>query len=253
MDLLFLSILPGILICLFIYLRDRYSREPLGLLLLCFFLGVAIAVPCIFLETWLSKTVSLYLRDINATPTIHVIVQSFAVIALCEEGLKFFVLKKVAFPLKSFDEPLDGIVYSVFISMGFATIENVGYVYLHGASTAIMRMFLSVPAHAAFAVLMGYYAGMAKFNLLKRRTYLFRGLLIAILFHGIYDTCLFLAETSSVTKYISGGLLITGALFSYYVAVKLSLKAIKQQSKLSKIIHESTTTLRAVNPQSNLE
>jgi RsiW-degrading membrane proteinase PrsW (M82 family) len=248
MSLLLLSILPGILICLFIYFRDHKSnREPVGLLLLCFFLGVAIAVPCIFLETWLSKTASIYLRALGATPVIHIIVQSFAVIALCEEGLKFLVLKKIAFPLKKFDEPMDGIVYSVFVSMGFATIENVGYVYMHGATTAIMRMFLSVPAHAAFAVLMGYYVGMAKFNLLNRRKLLLKGLFIAILFHGLYDTCLFLAETKSVTQYISGGLLITGALFSYYVAVKLSLRAIRQQSKLSKIIHDQPAQLRPVD------
>lgn len=248
MSLLLLSILPGILICLFIYLRDhKKNREPLGLLLLCFFMGVAIAVPCIFLETWLSIIVATYLRAFEVSPIVHIIVQSFAVIALCEEGLKFYVLKKVAFSMKQFDEPMDGIVYSVFVSMGFATIENVGYVYMHGATTAIMRMFLSVPAHAAFAVLMGYYAGMAKFNLINRRKLLLKGLLIAILFHGFYDTCLFLAETKSVTQYVSGGLLITGALFSYYIAVKLSLRAIRQQSKISKIIHGHPTQLKPVD------
>jgi len=251
MNLLLLSIAPGILICLFIYFKDRYNREPVGLLLMSFFLGVTIAIPCLFIETGISKWATGYLNAFQSPPLVHILIQSFAVIALTEESLKFLILRKFAFRQKQFDEPLDGIVYSVYISMGFATIENVGYVYMQGASTAVLRMFLSVPAHAAFAVLMGYYAGVAKFNLVKRKWFLLKGLGLAILFHGLYDSFLFMAESKSLTRYVSGGLLISGALFSYYVAVQLSLKAIRQQQKLSKLIHEKPVKLTVIDKESD--
>lgn len=238
MDLLLLSILPGFIICLVIYLRDKYNREPIHLLVLSFMLGMIIAVPCIFIETAASRFLSETMMEAQVPSYLNVIFQSFFVIALTEEGVKFVILRNVCFRLRSFDEPFDGIVYAVMVSMGFATIENTGYVFLHGFNTGLMRMFLSVPAHAAFAVIMGYYAGLAKFSLAKRKFFLLKGFLLAVFFHGLYDTFLFLAENKTVTQYISGALLISGALMSYYVAIRLSLKAIRQQEKLSRLIHD---------------
>jgi RsiW-degrading membrane proteinase PrsW (M82 family) len=252
MDLLFLSIAPGFAICLFIYLKDKYNREPIALLLLTFVLGMMSALPCIYLETKASKFLGTALIELQSPSYVSVILQSFFVIGLVEEGVKYFTTKKFAFHRKEFDEPFDGIVYSVMVSMGFATIENAGYVFLHGFNTGLMRMFLSVPAHAAFAVLMGYYIGLAKFNLVKRRVYLLQGLLLAVLFHGIYDSFLFLAENEIATKYVSGPLLISGALMSYYIALRLSLKAIKQHQQLSKFIH-GRSKFTSINSESKPE
>jgi RsiW-degrading membrane proteinase PrsW (M82 family) len=82
----------------------------------------------------------------------------------------------------------DGIVYSVFISLGFATFENLAYVLSTGFSTAVIRSLTAVPAHALFAVTMGYYLGIARFaNLRYRRKYIILGLIIPVLLHGIYD------------------------------------------------------------------
>ncbi len=99
-------------------------------------------------------------------------------------------------------------------------------------------MFLSVPAHACFAVLMGYYVGMAKFNEEQKSKLLLKGLLMATLFHGLFDSFLFLAENNSVTKFVSSGLLILGAIGSYFIAIKLSFKSIKLQQTLSKNNYE---------------
>ncbi len=250
MDLLLLSIAPGFLICLFIYWRDKYNREPIPLLLVSFILGMVAAIPCIFIETVASKFLGTAFSDAQIPSYVNVIFQSFLVIGLTEEGLKFLVVRKFCFRLKSFDEPFDGIVYSVMVSMGFATVENAGYVFMHGFNTGLMRMFLSVPAHAAFAVLMGYYIGLAKFSLQKRRIYSLQALLLALFFHGIYDSFLFLAENKTVTQYVSGALLISGALLSYYVAIRLSLKAIRQQEKLSRLINERSK-LTSLDSDSN--
>jgi len=112
---------------------------------------------------------------------------SFVVIALSEELVKFIALIAYPFQKKFFNEPIDGIVYSVMIGMGFATIENIIYADRFGTGTTIVRAFTAVPAHAVFAVIMGYFTGLAKFNPDKKITYLAMGLGLAILVHGIYD------------------------------------------------------------------
>jgi protease PrsW len=109
--------------------------------------------------------------------------------------------------------------------MGFATLENIGYVYQHGWGTGIMRMFLSVPAHATFAVLMGYHFGLAKFDYADRGRHFLLAIILPVLFHGAYDFFLFLGNDL---------LHIGGALISFYIAIRLSQKAIRKQQELSK-------------------
>ena len=72
-----------------------------------------------------------------------------------------------AYRKKEFDEPFDGIVYAVMVGMGFATVENISYVSQYGLMTGIMRLFMAVPAHASFAIIMGYFMGKARFSAKK--------------------------------------------------------------------------------------
>lgn len=241
MTLFLLAIAPGIAICLFIYLKDRYNKEPIKHLFGCFFLGVLSAIPAVIIELIGSKLVDNWATG-NLPVIAHILLQAFVVVALTEEGCKYFMLKKYAFPKQAFDEPFDGIVYSVFVSMGFATIENVGYVLQHGVGTGILRMFLSVPAHGCFGVLMGYYTGMAKFDMVNKSKLLWKGLLMATLFHGLFDAFLFLAENKTVTQFISGGLLVLGAIGSYIIAIRLSLTSIRLHRNLSQQHHEQELT-----------
>lgn len=153
------------------------------------------------------------------------------------------MLRRYAYDKKAFDEPFDGIVYSVMVAMGFATIENVGYVYQHGIGTGVMRMFLSVPAHGSFAVMMGYYVGMAKFK--PGMAYVLRtvGIFWAVILHGSYDTLLLLGQNGVISAYVSRGLLVTGAFVSYFIGIRLSLTAIKKQQQLSKELYEQKLPL----------
>jgi RsiW-degrading membrane proteinase PrsW (M82 family) len=165
------------------------------------------------------------------------IIKAFLIVGFTEEWCKYVMVKKYAFHKPEFDEPFDGIVYAVMVSMGFATLENIIYVMQHGLATAIMRMFLSVPAHASFAVLMGYYLGMAKFKHIEKRSYLWRGVMAATFFHGCFDFFLFLQENKLTTEYVSGLLLFGGAIASYVIAVKLSRNAIRVHMKTSQSMH----------------
>jgi RsiW-degrading membrane proteinase PrsW (M82 family)/ribosomal protein S18 acetylase RimI-like enzyme len=235
MDLVALAIAPGIAICLFIFHRDAYNREPKRNLFAAFLLGAATVFPAAGIETGLN----IYLDNTIKSTAIS----AFLVVALTEELGKFIVLRFYAYPKKSFDEPLDGIVYGIMIGMGFATLENILYVQKFGMQTAFLRMFLAVPAHATFGVLMGYHAGNAKFDAANSTKFLLTGLLWAVLFHGLYDFFLFLQGNPYIKDYISDLLLFAGAVASFIIAIRLSLKHIKQHRLLSQQTFNPTETM----------
>ena len=154
-------------------------------------------------------------------------IQAFIVVALAEEFSKYVIVRYYAQPKKDFNEPYDGIVYAVMVSMGFACTENIMYVIEGGFSTAILRAFTAVPAHATFGILMGYYMGKAKFSNNRVKLNL-TGLLLATLFHGAYDFFLFI-------NFIPG--ISIGAFISLIVGIVLSRKAIKKHQSDSKFKH----------------
>jgi RsiW-degrading membrane proteinase PrsW (M82 family) len=159
---------------------------------------------------------------------------SFIVVACSEEGSKYVMLRCYAYRNKAFNEPFDGIIYSVMIGMGFATLENIGYVLNYGFKTGLIRMFLSVPSHGAFAVLMGYHVGLAKFDQPRAVRHIVKGILLAVFFHGSFDFFLLLQNSPQVKQYISGSLLVGGALVAWYVAIRMSVKSIKLHEELSR-------------------
>ena len=50
MELLALSIAPGIAICLFVYLKDKQAKEPIWLLLISFILGMLSTIPAVIIQ-----------------------------------------------------------------------------------------------------------------------------------------------------------------------------------------------------------
>jgi RsiW-degrading membrane proteinase PrsW (M82 family) len=230
-----LAIAPGLAIILYIYHKDSYDKEPKKYLLMSFLLGMLATLPAIALQL----TAKVLFGNISGdAPVSYYAFFAFIVVGCSEEGSKFAMVKWYAYPKKVFDEPFDGIVYSVMVAMGFATIENIGYVEEHGIGTAVMRMFLSVPAHAAFGIIMGYYIGLAKFNKEKSVFYFIKGLLLAVFFHGAFDFFLFLQDNIKVKEYVGQGLLFLGAVVSYYFAVRLSLRSIRLHRELSRLDFE---------------
>ncbi len=180
--LLTLAISPGLLICWVVYRADKYERESLVSVLWCFGLGAAVTLPAMMLEHQLIPMVGEIERD-----PVLTFLMAFGAIAPVEEILKWLVLIFGAFVWRFFNEPFDGIVYSVMIAMGFATVENLFYIDLYGQETALLRAFTAVPAHLVFAIPIGYFSGLAKFYPEERNHLLLRGLLISILLHGTYD------------------------------------------------------------------
>ena len=182
--LIVLAVLPSLAICYWIYLQDRYEREPFSLLFKAFVVGCASTIPAMLLQ--------IQFQDWqNEDSLLATAIFAFGIVGLTEELSKFVLMRFFIYPLDEFNEPMDGIVYAVMVSMGFATVENLMYVFGENndgsISTAIGRAFTAVPAHAAFAVLMGSYMGLAKFVPERRNFYMFTGLGLAVFFHGLYD------------------------------------------------------------------
>jgi protease PrsW len=223
MLLLALAIAPGIAISLFIYSRDRFDREPKRFLILAFFLGMLATLPPLIIQ--------ILAGDAQGHSHFHLIFgyafYAYIVVALTEEASKFLVLRYYAYPQKTFNEPFDGIVYAVMIGMGFATVENIEYVQRFGFQTGLVRFFLSVPAHASFAVLMGYYVGLAKSNKARSLALMIKALLVPVFFHGSFDFFIFLQRDQRITDYLSEGLLSFGAFATFYIALRLALRTIR--------------------------
>lgn len=221
-----LAVAPAIAVCLFIYSFYKYGRASLWQLGLTFLFGMLATLPALRLQ---ELTI-----DPRTHPWRHSILYfaryAFLVIAFSEEGCKFLVLRIYAYPRSWFRGPLDGIVYSVMIGMGFATVENIEYVRQFGLEAGVSRFFLAVPAHASFAVLMGYPAGKAKTDRSRSFWWLAQGLAVAVLFHGSFDFFLFLQQSSEAQKYLSTGMLSFGTFASFYIAVRLAMRAIRRHS-----------------------
>ncbi len=225
-----LSIAPGIAISMYIFLKDKFNKEPKLNLIVCFLLGCLSILPALFIQIFTTKPVEKLMGE----GIVFTAFFSYVIVAMSEEGSKYIMLRYYAFPKKSFDEPFDGIVYSVMTGMGFATVENIRYVMQHGMGTAFLRMFLSVPAHATFAILMGYFVGKAKFLPGRRSLYLFLGFFWAVFFHGTFDFFLFLQQTAEIKKFTGDGVLFLGAVASFIVGIRYSKKAIKEHVNTSK-------------------
>jgi RsiW-degrading membrane proteinase PrsW (M82 family) len=222
LELLALSLAPGVAIGIYIYLKDKHEREPVHLLLISFLYGMlSTAVTLI-----VSYPVGLYFFT-NDADVIDQLYNAFFKVALLEEFSKFIFVRFILYNNKNFNEPFDGIVYAVMVSMGFATFENILYVFQEGFLTGVLRMFTAVPAHAAFGVLMGYFLGKAKF--IQRREFYFSVIALgtATFFHGGYDYFLFIS-------YVPG--IWLGALVSLAIAVVLSRKAIRLHQQASPFI-----------------
>jgi RsiW-degrading membrane proteinase PrsW (M82 family) len=117
--------------------------------------------------------------------------KAFVVAAFTEELCKFLALYLLIWKSREFNDKFDGIVYAVFISLGFAAVENVLYVLENGYGTGIIRAVTAVPAHAIFGITMGFYFGMAKFYEKQRYQLKLKALLYPIFLHGTYNFILF--------------------------------------------------------------
>ncbi|WP_159023485.1 PrsW family intramembrane metalloprotease [Formosa sp. L2A11] len=219
MNLLILALTPVLVIILYIYYKDKYEKEPKILLFYNFLLGAFVSI----IITTIISLFYNYNLVLDQYSVMQQFIRAFLVVGLTEEFSKYVIVRYFAQPNKAFNEPFDGIIYAVMVSMGFAATENIFYIFEGGIQSGILRAFTAIPAHASFAILMGYFMGKAKFSK-HRIKYNIMGLLLAACFHGTYDFFLFI-------DFIPG--IWAGAFISLFVGIWLSRKAIKKHQDKS--------------------
>jgi RsiW-degrading membrane proteinase PrsW (M82 family) len=184
MTTLLITILPSLLIVAFFVKSDRFP-EPTSQIIKIFMFGVFLCIPAFLINTELSY---IYAN----TEIDEALISSFLSAAPVEEVLKFTVLYSLVYKMKDFNEPIDGIVYGVTVSLGFATLENIYYVYFlsdyfdtTSQSLALLRSFSAIPAHGIFGATMGYF--FMKYAFIKKENNLALCMIVPILLHGAYN------------------------------------------------------------------
>ena len=198
------AVLPAVILLRYIYRTDTVEKEPPGLLFRLLLMGVVAALGSGVFEL-LGQTILNALVD-QGSP-VYTVLLAFLVVALVEEGMKFLLLKRSTWYHPAFNYRFDGIVYAVFVSLGFAAFENIQYVFQYGLSVALPRALLAVPGHMSFAVFMGLFYGRAK--LCEAYDYrwgvkrnLVTGYLMAVFLHGVYDTCAMLGTSLATVLFL---------------------------------------------------
>lgn len=180
-SLLFVSLAPVFIIAFYVYNRDKYEKEPFSLLLKALTIGFLCAFPVVIIERILT---ALYRGPEGMNEAAYT---AFIVAGLTEEGVKFLAFYLFFWKNRNFNEKFDGIVYAVYIALGFAAIENILYVFMGGYSVGILRALTAVPAHALFGIMMGYYFGLARFSPKYRLLCIIAAFNLPFISHGIYD------------------------------------------------------------------
>ncbi len=202
--LMALALIPAIVLLVVIYLFDRKDKEPIGLLIGLFFAGAATVISAIILEIIGELVLSIF----SYFPVLQSFLMCMLVIGPAEEFGKYFVLWLITWKNKHFNYSFDGIVYAVFVSLGFAALENISYVFQNGVATGILRMFTSIPGHTCFAVLMGFFYSKSKYAKAigkkgKYILYLLLSLFVPSLVHAIYDALLMVGGASGDTGVVA--------------------------------------------------
>lgn len=201
---IFAAVIPAVVLLRYIYRHDTIEREPAGLLALLLLMGVIAALCSGMLESVAQSFLSIF---VTPGSQIYTILLAFLVVAAVEEGMKFWLLKRKTWNHPGFNYRFDGIVYAVFVSLGFAAYENILYVFNYGLSVALPRALLAVPGHMSFAVCMGIYYGRAKLcegwgDQAGMKRNLWSGYLFSVFLHGFYDACAMIGTSLATILFV---------------------------------------------------
>ena len=198
------AILPAILLMRYVYQQDSIEKEPPQLLISLAWHGVLAALVSIVLEMIAQSILNVTL-DQNDPRYQYVL--AFLCVAAIEEGTMFFFLYRRTWHDPNFNFRFDGIVYAVFVSLGFAAFENVKYVFSYGLSVALPRAILAIPGHMGFSVFMGVFYGRAKLKYDMGDRFgstlnLIFAYVSAVTLHGIYDSCCMSGTKQSTALFV---------------------------------------------------
>jgi RsiW-degrading membrane proteinase PrsW (M82 family) len=182
-----LSLTPALFWMWWYYRKDVYDKEPMRLLGLVFILAVPLSILCGLLEFAIDGGTEA--RFSAKSGLLVAVIFYVGVVGVIEETAKLFVVYTLVYRRKEFNEPMDGIIYAAASALGFATLENIFYMIDQGLYLILLRGPVSTLGHILFSGMWGAALGLAKFeeNPARRRGMVLRGLLLAIVTHGVFD------------------------------------------------------------------
>ena len=243
--LLLISVMPIIIIERYIYKKDK-NKEPIKLLIKLSLGGILSLIITLIISIILGIIFPVLNASTIKQNLVEVFIYAFIGVALVEEFSKWIVTYIITYNNKEFDELYDMIIYCVFVSLGFACIENIMYVFSSGISVGIRRALFSVPGHACNGVFMGYYLGLSKIDKHNKKEDLAKkNLLLSILvptaLHGTFDFCLMSRQII---------LLLTFYIF-VFILYKKSIKKVNEISKSENKIESNNVTIENNNIQND--
>lgn len=251
--MLICSIMPAFLLVLYVTYRDRKNPEPVGMIIKGVFFGMlSVFLTLGVLHPILAPIPELLgIYGLYDVPFIRCIMIAFYNAAVPEEIAKLFMLWLLLRKCKDFDENMDGIVYAVCVGMGFAGLENIGYVFQDEDSwgtVAITRALFAVPGHYIDAVIMGLFYSLVHFQPRRYAKYKPLVLFAPIMAHGIYDSICFIGQ-----EHIILGLLIYIPLIWFCIKMhKFCLKRIKSIELLDQDRKDLSTFREAMRDENEV-
>jgi RsiW-degrading membrane proteinase PrsW (M82 family) len=217
-------IAPAIAILISLYLKYRFPEGKFGLLYKSFIYGLISLVPVLVVQLIASS------MGLDSLTTLkRIAFYSLVVMGMASEISKFVLLKIFIYPKEDFKTPVDGIIYSVMIAMGFATVNNILYfINIPNLTVSTLNAATAGPANLIYGVLMGFFVGLGKMREIKFIDSL-TGLAAAIFFHAMYDFCLITKDHTLLGIFFAGSLIITFSLI--VVAIRMDQKPVKRRRK----------------------
>ena len=214
------AVIPAVFLMIKVYRSDRLERESTAMLWELVKAGILSSLIALVGDRVLSFILNLTVPQTNA---LYNIILYFGIVAFVEEGAKYFMLKRRSWNSLEFNCQYDGVVYAVFVSLGFALWENISYVMAYGFGTAIVRALTAIPGHACFGVFMGVFYGIAKTYDYSRsevssKTYRVLSVIVPALLHGTYD---YIASSESGPWFFIAFIVVMFAV-SYLLVNKMS-------------------------------
>ncbi len=153
------AVIPAVFLMLKVYKSDRLEKESPQLLWKLVKAGILSSLLALVEERVFSLILDYF---VDANTVLYNILLYFVIVAVSEESSKYLLLKRRTWKSSEFNSQYDGVVYAVFVSLGFALWENISYVMSYGFATALVRAVTAIPGHACFGVFMGVFYGIAK-------------------------------------------------------------------------------------------
>ena len=187
--LILAAVIPAVFLMIKVYRADRMEKESVYLLRQLVIAGILSTIIALIEEKIGEWILSCFVPE---NTLLYQIILYFVIVAIAEESSKYFFLKKRTWNNPEFNCQYDGVVYAVFVSLGFALWENINYVLSYGFSTAIVRAITAIPGHACFGVFMGVFYGLARkqhnrVKMFSSKIFRIFSIVLPVLLHGSYD------------------------------------------------------------------